>query len=105
MVERFEFPQIEKVYDKLSRVTKPDYPDTTRAIERAESELRHGEIYKGGGGVAVITTNCGQECFDRITITDVAAGVSNLMRRVLSIKTIWRKKTLEYRQWLTLGKV
>lgn len=103
MVERFEWDQVDKVFDKLSRVEKPTYPDTTRAAERADAELRKGEMWEGAGGWAQIPVNCGQEIFDVIQVTDYTAGVTNLKRRVLGIYTTYRRKYWHYMQKLLLG--
>jgi hypothetical protein len=103
MVERYDFDQIEAVYDDLSRVEKPIYPDTTRAAERALIELRKGEMWTGSGGWCQVPTNCGQEIFDVIKITDRPAGVYNSKRRVLGIYTTYNKLNWQYIQKLNLG--
>jgi len=103
MVERFAWDQVDAIYDDLSRVEKPTYPDTTRATERAELELRKGEVWTGAGGWCQVPTNCGQELFDVIQITDRTAGVYNTKRRVLGIHTTYKKKGWQYIQKLSLG--
>lgn len=104
MVEEFEFDQIQQVYDRLSKVTTPEYPDVTRAGARADADLRKGEVFHAATGWLQVPTNCGQEPFDVITISDSTAGVNNVKRRVLAVKTHWRKPWL-YWQVFELGAV
>lgn len=102
--ESQEFPQIEKVYDRLKRITVPEYPTLPRAQERSAAELRKGEVYTGAPGWVQVPTNCGQEPFDVIEITDTTAGVINIRRRVLGIRTLWRSP-FTFWQVLELGAV
>jgi hypothetical protein len=103
MVEKFEWDQVDPVFDKLSRVEKPTYPDVTRAGERADAELRKGEMWTGSGGYAQVPVNCGQEIFDIISLTDYTAGIVALIRRVIAIKTTYNAKSGSYLQMLQLG--
>jgi len=105
MLEDYEFDQIDRMGDRLSRVTDPDYPDTTRAAERATAELRKGEMFHKHSGWVQVPTNCGQEPWDVITITDVPAGVTAIKRRVAGIETRYKKLAWLYWQVLTLAAV
>lgn len=98
-----EFPQIQKVRDRLSRVTTPTYPNTTRAGERALSDLRKAEILTGEASWMDAPTNCGLEPWDKLQITDGVGGVTNIYRRVLRIRTHWNAKHWAYHQIITLG--
>lgn len=102
MVEGFEFPQIQQVYDRLAVRTTPEYPNVARAGDRVDAELRKGEVFAANPGWVQITTNCGQEPFDIITISDVAAGVVAIKRRVLGIRTHWLTPFL-YQQVFEVG--
>jgi len=103
MVADGEYAQIQKTRDRLSRITEPTYPDVTRAGERAAAELRKSEIMTGEDSWLFAMVNCGLEPWDKIQITDQAAGVSEIIRRVIRIKTYWTKRTWQYTQILTLG--
>jgi len=97
------WPQIQMVRDRLSRVTSPDYPDLTRAGERAEAELRRAEILTGGESEMNAPVNCGLEPWDIVQITDINAGVNAIRRRVLRIKSYWNARHWSYQQVIKLG--
>ncbi|GAI23769.1 unnamed protein product, partial [marine sediment metagenome] len=86
------WPQVEMVRDRLLRVTTPTYPDTTRAGERADAELRRAEILTGGESGMAAPVNCGLEPWDILQITDINAGVFTIRRRVLRCKTYWNAR-------------
>lgn len=98
-----EWPQIQKMRDRLSRVTTPTYPDLTRAGERAAAELRKAEILTGEDSWLLAMVNCGLEPWDKIQITDQASGVTDILRRVIRIKTYWSARSWLYTQTCTLG--
>ena len=102
-VERQNWDQIDKVFDRLSRVTTPDYPNTTRATERALAELRTSEIETGADTWVHVPTHCGLEPYDVIQITDLIAGISDIKRRVLGIRWYFNRKHYHYHQFLDLG--
>jgi hypothetical protein len=97
------YEMIKKVRDRLSRVTTPSYPDYATALGRAQAELRRGELFTGEESWLQAPTNCGIEPTDIIKLTDQAAGVANIRRRVLGIKTWWNKNTMQYYQTFELG--
>lgn len=97
------WPQVGMVRDRLSRVTTPTYPDTTRAGERADAELRRAEILTGGESGMNAPVNCGLEPWDVLQITDTNAGVSAIRRRVLRIKAYWNARHWSYQQIIKLG--
>ena len=80
----------------------PEYATVAAAAARAAAELRTGQVLAAAPGWAQVTTNCGQEPMDVITITDSTAGVVAIKRRVLAVRTHWRKPFL-YHQVLELG--
>lgn len=103
MKTKAEYPQIQKVRERLSRVTIPTYPDLTRAEERADAELRRGEVLTGEESWLSGPVNCGLEPWDKIQITDLNAGVTAIKRRVIRLKTYWNAKHWTYHQTMTLG--
>lgn len=105
MEQDFEFPQIQQVEDRLSRVTTPNYPDATRAAERAAIELRKGQMLHAKGGWVQVCVNCGQEPYDVVTLTDTTAGINAQTFRVLGITTHYRKLNWFFTQTLQLGEV
>ena len=104
-LEAFEWDEINAHYDRMNRVTKPEYTSASDASRRAIRELRRGEIWTGTTGWCQVPVNCGQEEFDVITITDIAGGVTLIQRRVLGIETTWKKIDGTYTQKLLLGAV
>ena len=103
MVMKAKWEQVQKVRDRLSRVTSPTYPDVIRAGERADAELRRSEILTGEESIMIAPTNCGLEPWDVLQITDANAGVVAVKRRVRRIKGYWNKKHWQYRQIISLG--
>lgn len=103
MASGANFPQVYKSRDRLSRITTPDYPDYSRAAGRINSELRKSEVLSGEDSWLYAMVNCGLEPWDKIKLTDQAAGVSNIYRRVIRIKTYWTKLTYQYTQTCVLG--
>lgn len=97
------YPQIQKMRDRLSRVTTPTYPDITRAGERALSDLRKAEILTGEESWMAAPVNCGLEPWDKLQITDSVGGVTNIYRRVIRMTTHWNAKHWEYQQIINLG--
>jgi hypothetical protein len=104
-VEAFAWDEINAYYDRMNRVTAPEYTSAADASRRGTRELRRGEIWGAYTGWCQVPVNCGQEEFDVITITDVAGGVTGILRRVLGIETTWKKVDGSYFQKLLLGAV
>ena len=105
MEEGYDFDQIEQVFDRLSRVTKPDYPNADRAAERVEAELRKGEVLDGAPGWIIVTTNCGQEVWDVVSVSDTISGIVDQKYRILWIYTHYNKRNRTYTQRMGLGRV
>lgn len=97
------WPQIQMLRDRLSRVTTPTYTNITRAGERALSELRRAEILTGEESWMNAPVNCGLEAWDILQITDINAGVNAIRRRVLRVRTYWNARHWSYQQKITLG--
>ncbi len=97
------WPQVTMMRDRLSRISTPTYPDTTRAGERALAELRRAEILTGGESSMNAPVNCGLEPWDILQITDTNAGVSAIRRRVIRVKAYWNARHWAYQQIIGLG--
>jgi len=102
MAEAFGFDSIQQVYDRLVTRNTPEYAIIPNAALRAAAELRKGEVSAAAPGWLQVPTNCGQEPADIITISDSTAGVSDIKRRVLGIRTHWRTPFL-WQQVFELG--
>jgi hypothetical protein len=105
MSERFDWGEIAKVYDRLGQVHDLNLDTLAKAEERGDALLR-GEQMAARGGESVVPTNCGQDLYDVIEISDARAGLSSVKRRVMGITL--RYSTLRearYEQRLRLGGV
>ncbi|MBI1885431.1 MAG: hypothetical protein HYS09_03830 [Chloroflexi bacterium] len=103
--ERFDWPGIASVYDRLRQVRDLNLTTVTDADDRGDAELRR-EAVAASAGEIVAPVNCGQELYDVITVTDAGAGLSAAARRVLGIALHYdtRRRPL-YQHRLTLGGV
>jgi len=101
--DRFEWPQINQVFDRLSRVTTPEYTQLSDAIDRSLAELRTSEVETGMETWMHAPTHCGLEPWDVIEITDLIAGISGIKRRVLGIRWYFNRKHYHYHQFIDLG--
>ncbi|TET38927.1 MAG: hypothetical protein E3J65_04555 [Dehalococcoidia bacterium] len=105
MSERFDWEEIAKVYDRLGQVHDLNLDTLAKAEERGDAALREEQITARGGEI-LVPTNCGQDLYDVIDITDERAGLSSVKRRVMGITL--RYSTLRearYEQRLRLGGV
>lgn len=103
MKQDADYPQIQKVRDRGVIITTPDYPDLTRAGERAAAELRRAEILTSEESWMQTTVNCGLEPWDKLQITDQASGVADIIRRAIRLRTKWDKLSWNYHQTLGMG--
>ena len=93
------------VSDRLLQVHDLNLDTHEKAQGRAEAALGKQRLASFGGEV-VVPPNLGQELFDVIELTDVAAGLDAEKRRVLGIRLDYsRVPRPEYRQTLRLGGV
>ncbi len=104
MAERFQWQQIARVYDRLGQVHDINLETLAQAEERGDAELREAEISAKGGEI-LVPTNCGQDLYDVIEITDERAGLSSARRRVLGITLRYSTREPRYEQRLRLGGV
>lgn len=104
VVNTFAWSQMDKLYDRLSRIEDRNIDTVTKAVQRGEAYLRKAEIASGGGSIR-IPVNCGQQLYDVIDITDSRAGLSAEKKRVLGIVLVHDPLRGEYEQRLSLGAV
>jgi len=104
IVDSFEWDQIARVHDRLVRVEDRNLDTVARAEDRGEACLREEGIGSAGGAVRV-PTNCGQQLYDVVDITDSRAGLSSEKRRVVASVLAYRPHRGEYEQRLSLGAV
>jgi len=100
--DAFDWPNLELGIDNLEQSYDPNLQNSTRAQERADAILRKASLRAQGGQITV-PTNCGQELYDVITVTDTRCGISSKKYRVLDIQTTLSRHQWFYHQRLTVG--
>ena len=75
---------------------------SAQAQKRADALLR-AEAQKSLGGQIIVPSNCGQELYDVVTITDKRCGISEAKYRILDIQTDYDHRKAIYQQRLALG--
>ncbi len=100
--DAFDWPNLELGIDNLEQSYDPNLQSAARAQERADAILRR-ESLRAQGGQITVPTNCGQELYDVITITDERCGISSKKYRVMDIETKYSTRQWHYQQTLTLG--
>jgi hypothetical protein len=88
--------------DNLRMQYDANLEETDQAQKRADALLR-GESLRAERGNLVVPTNCGQELYDVITVTDARCGIDQEKYRVLAIQTDYDRRKGQYDQRLTLG--
>lgn len=84
LVEGYDWGSLGDLYDRLRQLHDLNLDTTASAQERATAELRRETIASASGEIAV-PTNCGQELYDVVTISDAAAGLATARRRVVGL--------------------
>ncbi len=82
--ERFDWPRVESVYDRLAQALDANLTTAQQAGDRADAMLRREALAAAGGDITVLV-NCGQELYDVVEVTDAGAGLSAARRRVLGL--------------------
>jgi hypothetical protein len=103
--ERFDWPGVQSVYDRLRQVDDRNLTAVAQAESRADAVLRQAALEAMSGEITV-PVNCGQELYDIVEVTDAGAGLSAARRRVAGISL--RYSTGErpvYEQRIALGAV
>jgi hypothetical protein len=88
--------------DILEQVYDPNLQTATRAQERADAILRTQQTQRTQGTI-VVPTNCGQELYDVVEVTDARVGLAATNHRIVSIQTDYARRNALYEQKLTLG--
>lgn len=104
LADNFDWEEINRRYDRLSRVGDKNLGTVAKAKDRGEAVLREMEIAAAGGEITV-PVNCGQQLYDVIDITDFPAGLDAATRRVLSMVLVYQPRKGEYSQRILLGGV
>jgi len=104
VVDSFSWSEIDKLYDRLWQLEDRNIDTAEEAQARGEAYLREAEIESVNGAIRV-PTNCGQQLFDVIDITDSQAGLDGEKRRVLGLTLVYSPRRGEYEMRLSLGAV
>jgi len=100
--DAFDWTNLQLGIDIFDQDYDPNLQTATRAQERADAILRKGSLASQGGQI-VIPTNCGQELYDVITVTDKRCGITSKKYRVMLIDAEYSLREWQYRQTFTLG--
>ena len=104
IVDSLEWGEINRLYDKLQQLFDMNIDSVVEAQQRGEAYLREAEI-ESASGIIQIPTNCGQQLYDVIDITDSRAGFSAEKKRVLGLTLVYQPSKAQYEQRLALGAV
>ncbi|MGD0794385.1 MAG: hypothetical protein ABR958_02155 [Dehalococcoidales bacterium] len=104
LADNFNWGEIGRRYDRLSRVADKNLGTVAKAKDRGAAVLREMEIGVVGGEITV-PVNCGQQLYDVIDITDAPAGLAAARRRVLGLGLVYQPRRGEYSQRILLGGV
>jgi len=104
VVDSFSWPQITRLYDRLSQLEDRNIDSVSKAEQRGDARLRQAEIESASGAIR-IPPNCGQQLYDVIDITDSQAGLSGAKKRVLGLTLVYNPRQGEYTERLLLGAV
>lgn len=102
LADNFNWDEIGRRYDRLSRVGDKNLGTVAKAKDRGAAVLREMEIGATEGEVTM-PVNCGQQLYDVIDVTDAAAGLEAIKRRVLGLGLVYQPRRGEYSQRLLLG--
>ena len=104
IADSFAWTEIDKLYDRLLQLYDRNLDTVAKAQDRGQAYLREAEI-ESVSGIIRVPTNCGQQLFDVIDITDSRAGLSAEKRRVLGLILAYNPRRGEYDERLLLGAV
>jgi len=100
--DAFDWDLLAEAIDILEQDYDPNLDAANRTQERADALLRMASLQSQRGAIT-IPTNCGQELYDVITLTDVRVGLSGEKYRVAAITTGYDRRQGRYKQQLTIG--
>ena len=104
IVDCFDWDEIDNVYERFLELEDKNIGGVSQAEERGQALLRKAEI-ESAGGLIRIPTNCGQQMYDVIDITDARAGLEAQKRRVVGLSLVYKPGGGRYEHSLLLGKV
>jgi hypothetical protein len=104
ITDTFAWDEIDKLYDRFRQLYTTNLDTVTKAQAQAEAYLREAEI-ESANGIIRIPTNCGQQLYDVIDITDSRAGLSAEKKRVLELILVYQPSRGLYEHRLLLGAV
>jgi len=82
--EAFDWAQVGELTDRLLQVHDLNLDTQQKAQERADALVQEA-LRESTSGEVVVPTNCGQELYDIVEITDSRAGLAAARRRVLGL--------------------
>jgi hypothetical protein len=104
VVDSFAWDEIDKLYDRLSRLEDRNINTVAKAQGRGQAYLREAEI-ESASGVIRVPVNCGQQLYDVIDITDNRAGLEAEKKRITGLTLVYNPRRGEYEHRLSLGTV
>jgi len=104
VVDAFAWEEIDKLYDRISRVEDRNIDSVTGAEGRGEAYFRGVEMAAVNGAI-LVPVNCGQQLYDVVDISDSRAGLSAAKRRVNGLTLLYSPQRGDYHQRLLLGGV
>jgi len=104
IVDSLEWGEINRLNDRLQQLFDINIDSVVEAQQRGEAYLREAEI-ESASGIIRVPTNCGQQLYDVIDITDSRAGLSAEKKRVRGLTLIYQPGKARYEQRLALGAV
>ena len=104
ITDTFAWDEIDKLYDRFRQLYTTNLDTVAKAQAQAEAYLREAEI-ESANGIIRIPTNCGQQLYDVIDITDSRAGLSAEKKRILGLVLVYQPSKGLYEHRLSLGAV
>ena len=104
ITDTFAWDEIDKLYDRFRQLYTTNLDTVAKTQAQGEAYLREAEI-ESADGMLRIPTNCGQQLYDVIDITDSRAGLSAEKKRVLELILVYQPSRGLYEHRLSLGAV
>ena len=98
----FDWDLLSLGIDNLTMQYDANLEEADQAAKRAVALLRSQQT-QATQATILVPTNCGQELYDVIAVTDARSGIDQEKHRVLAIHTDYDRRTAQYEQRLTLG--
>jgi hypothetical protein len=98
----FDWDNLLRGIDALVMEYDPNLEETDQAAKRAVALLRTQQT-QSTPATLIIPTNCGQELYDVVSVTDTRVPLGSKNYRVLAIQTDYDRRSGHYEQRLALG--